>query len=85
VQNDDTKDQTTIGRRLYLITGVMCLGTNIKIMPGLLMAASEDEARGAHMKWMKEQHPEMAVQLVAVTSVFDSLIREAMESLQNGE
>lgn len=64
-------------RRLYLISGVMVLGNHFEILPGLLLAASKDEARGAHVRFMKEKLPGYLMHSIQVTEIPDDLVREA--------
>lgn len=72
-------------RYLYLISGVMCRGSNFDVIPGLLLASSEDEARGSHIKWMQTKQPDMLVHSVSVRQVADNFIAQAaLEVLKDG-
>lgn len=71
-------------RRLYIVIGIMSRGiSGTHIMPGIVLAENEDEATGAHVKWMKEQKPLLFIDSVNAQVVNDELVHEAMKELTN--
>ena len=64
-------------RRLYIVSGVMQKGDHYEVLAGCLLAASEDEARGNHVRWMQGVKPGYLVHSVHVWVVSDELVAEA--------
>lgn len=68
-------------RRLYTMTGVVQRDTHTDVLSGCVLATSEDEARGNHVRWMLKQRPGYQVHSCNVWRVPDDLVRAAAEAL----
>lgn len=77
-----SKPETT-PRRLYTMTGVLMLAGTDEVFSGIILATSEDEARGNHVAFMLKQRPGWLVHSCNVWRVPDALVREAVEALAN--
>lgn len=72
-------------RRLYVISGVMKNHSHFEVMPGILLALNEDEARGAHVRWMMDQRPGYTVDSVAVYPLPDELALQAVREIKRAQ
>jgi hypothetical protein len=69
-------------RRLHVLSGAMQSGGTVTMLAGCLLALSEDEARGAHIRWMQEQMPGCLVHSCNVFAIPDHLVLQAAELLK---
>jgi hypothetical protein len=69
--------QTTGPQRLYVVSGSMHSGLRLEICPGVLLATSEAEAIGLHVKWMQDKFPGIVRGPVDAFLVPMELIRKA--------
>ncbi|MGG5810982.1 hypothetical protein [Falsiroseomonas sp. CW058] len=77
----DTIRETTVRRRLYVLTGVVQSGNASEVLSGCLLAPSEDAARGNHVRWMQEQKPGWLVHSVNLFPIPDDLLRDAVREI----
>lgn len=75
--------QTTVRRRLYLVTGVMCMpGNDLEVVPGCLLTHNENEARGAHLDFILKNKIGGLVQSISVEVLPDNLVLQAAREMQ---